>query len=76
VDGARYKQGKKVIARFSCSEPFGSARVTSCKGPVHDGKAIGTATTGRHTFTVKARDKAGRKARKTIHYTVTKKQSR
>ena len=73
VDGARYKQGKKVIAHFSCSEPFGSARVTSCKGSVADGKAIGTATTGTHTFTVKARDKAGRRAKKTIHYTVTKK---
>ena len=73
VDGARYKRGKKVTARYSCSEPFGSAKVTACKGPVADGKAIGTATAGRHAFTVRARDKAGRTASKTVHYTVTKK---
>jgi hypothetical protein len=69
--GAHYKRGKRVTASYSCSEPFGPAKIVSCKGPVADGHRINTSKPGRRSFTVSARDKAGNKASRTVHYTVS-----
>src|SRR2546423_6087208 len=71
-DGAHYRKGKVVDADYSCSEPFGPAEVVSCKGPVADGAPIRTGKVGKHSFTVRASDKAGHTAIKTVHYTVRK----
>jgi hypothetical protein len=67
ADGAHYKQGRKVNAAYSCSDPAG---IAFCQGPAQNGHPIDTSTTGRHSFTVQARDNAGRTATKTVHYTV------
>jgi hypothetical protein len=67
ADGHHYKQGKKVNAAYSCSDPSG---IAFCQGPAENGHPIDTSTTGRHSFTVQARDRVGNTATKTVHYTV------
>lgn len=69
-DGAHYKQGSKVLASYSCSDPDGKADVAFCQGPAPPGKPISMSTPGKHSFTVQAADKAGNKSKKTVHYTV------
>ena len=75
-DGATFRKGKKVKAKYSCSDIDGRADVKSCKGSVRNGKRIPTGKTGRHTFTVVAIDRAGNRTTKTVHYKVKKKKKK
>jgi hypothetical protein len=59
-----------VNANYSCSDPDGASDVKTCQGTVANGKPINTTTTGSHSFTVHASDKAGNTSTKTVHYTV------
>ena len=70
ANGAHYKQGQKVLANYSCSDPEGPADITLCQGPAPNGKPIDTSTAGKHAFTVQAADRAGNTVKKTVHYTV------
>ncbi len=69
-NGAHYKQGHKVNAKYSCTDPDGPSDVALCAGPAQSGKPIDTSTPGAHSFTVQASDKAGNATKKTVHYTV------
>jgi fibronectin type 3 domain-containing protein len=68
ADGATYAQGQSVAAHYACADE--RSGVKSCAGPVGDGAAVDTGTTGAHTFTVTATDNAGNIATKSAHYTV------
>ena len=70
AEGASYKRGQVVNANYSCADPGGSG-IASCSGTAASGSPINTATTGSKSFTVTARDGAGRTASVTRHYTVT-----
>jgi hypothetical protein len=70
ADGASYRQGQKVTARYSCADPDGTADVASCSGPVASGHNIDTSTPGSHSFNVSATDRAGNSGSKTVTYTV------
>ena len=41
-DGASYQRGKRIVARFRCSE--GGVAIVSCVGTVRRGRAIDDAT--------------------------------
>jgi hypothetical protein len=69
-DGAHYKQGQKVLASYSCSDPDGPQDVVLCQGPAQNGKPIDTGTVGKNSFIVQATDRAGNSATKTVRYTV------
>ena len=68
VDGAAFDQGAAVSAAYSCTD--GGSGVAACSGPVADGGAIDTSTSGSDTFTVTATDAAGNTATATVSYTV------
>jgi hypothetical protein len=70
ADGAHYKQGQKVLASYSCSDPDGASDIALCAGPAPNGGLTDTSTPGAHSFTVQAADKAGNTSEKTVHYTV------
>ncbi len=72
-DGARYGQGKRVLAAFSCTEAGSRGFIRSCLGTVANGHTINTSKPGTKSFTVTATDKAGNRVSKTVHYTVKKK---
>jgi hypothetical protein len=72
---ARYKRGARVQAFYVCREgtnPPAPSPIASCKGTVPNGRRINTRTLGRKSFTVTAKDKAGNKTSKTVHYTVVR----
>ena len=71
AEGASFSQGQAVAASYSCADPDGASDVTSCAGPVAPGARIDTGSVGAKTFTVSAADRAGNRAEKTVHYTVT-----
>jgi LVIVD repeat-containing protein len=68
VAGADYAVGSVVQAAFGCTDA--NAGVESCVGTVAGGSPINTATTGAHTFTVTATDKAGNVSTKSVVYNV------
>jgi hypothetical protein len=70
VRGAHYRRGTTVKADYLCSDPDGASEVASCGGSVPDGRAIDTATIGRHSFTVHASDRSGNSRVRTLHYVV------
>ncbi len=70
ANGARYAQGQVVGAGYSCREGTGGPGVASCAGPVPNGQAINTSTTGQHSFTVTAASKDGQTSSATASYTV------
>lgn len=73
-NGGKYKRGSRVMAFFVCSEGgITDPQITpiaSCKGTVANGKRINTSTLGGKSFTVTAKDKAGTKTTKSVHYRV------
>jgi hypothetical protein len=69
-DGAQYKVGEQVAADYSCADEGGSG-LKSCVGDVPTGAALDTATAGKHSFTVTARDGEGNTAQVTHTYTVS-----
>ncbi len=58
-EGASYAPNQAVTADYSCADEEGGSGVASCQGPVADGSAIDTGSTGSHGFTVTATDNAG-----------------
>jgi hypothetical protein len=68
--GAHYRLGEKVRAKYSCSDRDGRSDIRSCRGSVRDGALIHTSRKGRHSFTVRAVDRAGNTTIKTVHYRV------
>lgn len=58
AQGATYTYGQQVVSDFSCTDRGGSS-LQSCSGPVTEGAAIDTTTSGSHTFTVVGKDGAG-----------------
>jgi IPT/TIG domain/Glycine rich protein len=74
AEGASYSQGQVVDAAYSCSEGAGGPGLKpgseGCSGPVANGAAIDTSTTGAHSFTVTATSQDGLTASKTVTYTV------
>lgn len=70
ASGAQYTVGQKVSAQYSCSGNSGGPGIAICAGTVASGNALDTATTGTHTFTVDATDRAGNTATQTVDYTV------
>ena len=70
ADGATYAIGQSVTAAYSCKDNPGGSGLEFCTGPVDPGKAIDTATSGPHTFTVNTSDLAGNTATATATYSV------
>jgi peptidoglycan/xylan/chitin deacetylase (PgdA/CDA1 family) len=62
-----YRRGRRVVARFKCSDDVHVAR---CRGTVRSGARINTRKRGRKRFTVVATDAAGNVRRATIRYRV------
>jgi uncharacterized repeat protein (TIGR01451 family) len=74
-NGAVYRQGDRVPAKYSCADADGAADIKSCSGRqgskgVANGGRVTTASTGSHTFTVAATDQAGNTSSKTVTYRV------
>src|SRR5438270_10399221 len=61
--GASYRQGKTIIASYSCTDRDDA--VTSCSGTVPNGSPIDTRSPGAHSFTVSATDHVANRARTT-----------
>ena len=67
---ATYSLGATVSASFVCSDSLSALVPGSCTGPVANGSAIDTATSGSKSFTVSAADLAGNTRSTTNAYTV------
>jgi hypothetical protein len=67
ADGATIAQGSTVPVSFSCTDRGGST-LQSCDGP--SGRRLDTSTAGTHTWSVTARDGAGRTSTASRSYTV------
>ena len=65
---AEYKVGKSVDADYNCTD--GGSGVDTCKGSVSKGSTIDTASIGKKTFDVEAKDKAGNTTSVTHTYNV------
>ncbi len=59
-DGAIYTLGATAPAAYTCSSVAG-VQVVTCAGPVADGGALDTSSTGTKTFTVSSSDDGGRR---------------
>lgn len=74
ASGATYNQGQVVDASYNCAEgAFGPALLSGsagCTGPVADGAAIDTSTTGSRSFAVTATSADGQTTTQTVSYTV------
>jgi hypothetical protein len=68
--GSTYALGQVVASSYSCSDPDGPGDVATCVGPVASGAPLATSTTGPHTFSVGAIDRAGNIALASPSYTV------
>ena len=68
ADGAVYSVGEQVSADYSCTDA--ESGVASCVGSVAAGAAVDTGSLGEKSFTVRASDRAGNTASKTVSYTV------
>jgi Tol biopolymer transport system component len=63
-----YPAGYPLGAFYLCESE--TSYVVSCEGDVPVGSLVDTATTGRHTFTVRATDAQGRTSTETVSYDV------
>lgn len=68
ADGTTVAQGSSAAVSFSCTDRGGST-LQSCDGPA--GRRLDTSAVGTHTWSVTARDGAGRTTTATRSYTVT-----
>ena len=66
---AAYTGGEVVDAEYSCTARPGSGPITLCSGSVASGSPISTSP-GKHTFTVRASDKADKSSTLAHDYTV------
>ena len=67
ADGTSVAQGSTVPVSFSCTDRGGST-LQACDGPA--GRRLDTSTAGTHTWSVTARDGAGRTSTASRSYTV------
>ncbi len=70
AQGARYRLGQVVRARYSCSAPATGPALKSCVGTVQAGRPINTKTLGEHRFSVSATDSGGESTTETVSYRV------
>jgi hypothetical protein len=59
-----------VPAAYTCADDAGGSGLASCAGTTRAGRPIDTRTLGSHTFTIKATDRSGNTATRTVHYVV------
>jgi hypothetical protein len=73
ANGATYTPGQVVNSSFTCTDGAGGTGISRCVDQNGDpsGAAIGTSTTGTHTFTVMATSNDGLTGQATLTYTVT-----
>jgi hypothetical protein len=69
ADGARVKQGARVVVDFSCEDEAGGSGLASCVGTTADGADLDTSRLGDVAVAVTARDNAGNQT--TVRHTVT-----
>jgi hypothetical protein len=69
ADGARVKQGARVVVDFSCEDEPGGSGLASCVGTTADGADLDTSRLGDVAVAVTARDNAGNQT--TVRHTVT-----
>jgi len=67
-NGASYLLDAQVLAGYSCDD--GASGLATCAGPVANGDAVDTSSTGSFTFMVNASDRAGNTASATNRYSV------
>jgi Thrombospondin type 3 repeat len=67
-NGASYLLDAQVLAGYSCNG--GASGLATCEGPVANGDAVTTSSSGSFSFTVNASDRAGNTASKTNRYSV------
>jgi hypothetical protein len=70
AQGADYRLGQGVAARYSCLAPTTGPALKSCVGDVRAGRPINTRTLGRHTFSVSATNAQGDSTTETVSYRV------
>lgn len=70
AQGASYRLGQAVAARYSCAATATGPALRSCVGTVRAGHAINTRTLGGHTFTVSATNDQGESTTETVTYKV------
>jgi len=70
AQGARYRLGQLVKARYSCLAPTTGAALKSCVGTVPAGRPINTKRLGAHTFSVSATNAEGSSTTETVTYKV------
>ncbi|HEY5430855.1 MAG TPA: Ig-like domain-containing protein, partial [Solirubrobacteraceae bacterium] len=70
VQGASYRLGQSVRARYSCLASSHAPALQACVGSVATGRAINTGTLGTHTFSVSATNAEGESSTETAAYTV------
>jgi hypothetical protein len=68
--GATYRLGQAVAARYSCAATGTGPALTSCVGTVRAGRRIDTTTLGTHTFTVSATNADGNSTTEAVTYRV------
>ena len=66
--GADYRLGQVVAARYSCLAPATGPALKSCVGAVTAGRPINTRTLGRHAFSVSATNDQGDSTTETVSY--------
>jgi hypothetical protein len=69
---ASYERGSRVPARFRCSEGGIFSPIASCTASVAWGRRIKTRHVGTWRFVVRATDKSGNRAIRTVRYVVWK----
>lgn len=69
-NGASYRRGTRVVARFRCSEGGMPGLIVTCQGTVASGHHVDTNSRGSKTFTVTATDTSGNTVTKTVRYRV------
>ena len=70
AQGADYRLGQVVAARYSCLAPTTGPALKSCVGSVRAGRPINTRTLGRHAFSVSATNALGDSTTETVSYRV------
>src|SRR5262249_7072838 len=70
VQGASYRLGQAVTARYACAANSTGSALQSCVGTVAAGRPINTRTLGPHSFSVSATDAQGQSTTETVTYKV------
>jgi hypothetical protein len=70
AEGASYRLGQAVAARYLCRATTTGPALRSCAGTVPAGRPIDTRTLGRHAFSVSATNAQGASTTETVTYSV------